>query len=190
MFYKQLQYLKFLFSATNQHGVHSPFVYTLVTTCFYKKTAKSAFKNYQNLTKEDPKHRLSSKKVKLLIRLTRYFSPEKITVIGENSSIKNAFTSGCNATFISEKELKKNQVTCVYLNLSEDKILEKFEHLLTATKNNSFFILDEIYQNNAHKIAWQTIQNHPKVTVTIDVFYFGIVFLRKEQAKEHFKIRV
>ena len=36
----------------------------------------------------------------------------------------------------------------------------------------------------------ELIKKHPKVTVTVDLFYFGIVFFRKEQAKEHFKIRV
>jgi len=38
--------------------------------------------------------------------------------------------------------------------------------------------------------AWEAIKKHPKVTVTIDTFSFGIVFFRQEQAKEHFKIRV
>ncbi len=34
--------------------------------------------------------------------------------------------------------------------------------------------------------AWAIIINHPKVTVSIDTFYWGIVFFRKEQVKEHF----
>jgi hypothetical protein len=37
--------------------------------------------------------------------------------------------------------------------------------------------------------AWETIKKHPQVTVTIDTFYWGIVFFRKAQAKEHFTIR-
>jgi len=38
--------------------------------------------------------------------------------------------------------------------------------------------------------AWAIIINHPKVTVSIDTFYWGIVFFRKEQVKEHFTVRV
>jgi hypothetical protein len=38
--------------------------------------------------------------------------------------------------------------------------------------------------------AWEEIKTHPKVTVTIDTFYWGLVFFRNEQPKEHFKIRV
>jgi len=37
--------------------------------------------------------------------------------------------------------------------------------------------------------AWEIIKTHPKVTVTIDTFQWGLVFFRKEQPKEHFVIR-
>jgi hypothetical protein len=38
--------------------------------------------------------------------------------------------------------------------------------------------------------AWEMIKKHPKVTVTIDTFQWGLVFFRREQHKEHFIIRV
>ena len=38
--------------------------------------------------------------------------------------------------------------------------------------------------------AWEIIKNHPKVTVTIDTFQWGIVFFRSEQVKENFIIRI
>jgi hypothetical protein len=37
--------------------------------------------------------------------------------------------------------------------------------------------------------AWQVIKDHPAVTLTIDLFFIGIVFIRPEQrSKEHFII--
>ena len=33
--HKIIQYIKFLFKSTNQHGVHSPFVYDLIDECIY-----------------------------------------------------------------------------------------------------------------------------------------------------------
>ena len=37
-------YLKFLWQSKNQHGVHSPFVYKLVTECFYDQTPYEDYK--------------------------------------------------------------------------------------------------------------------------------------------------
>jgi hypothetical protein len=38
--------------------------------------------------------------------------------------------------------------------------------------------------------AWAYVQNHHAVTLTIDLFYIGLVFFRKEKlAKQHFIIR-
>jgi len=38
--------------------------------------------------------------------------------------------------------------------------------------------------------AWNEIKNHKAVTLTIDLFYVGIVFFRKEnKQKQHFTIR-
>ena len=46
--YNIKKYLKFLAASTNHHGVHSPFVYSLVTKCFYDK---SHYQDYDVLTK-------------------------------------------------------------------------------------------------------------------------------------------
>jgi predicted O-methyltransferase YrrM len=44
MIYQLTSYLKFLTRATNQHGVHSPFVYKLITECFYDKADHAEYK--------------------------------------------------------------------------------------------------------------------------------------------------
>ena len=56
--------------------------------------------------------------------------------------------------------------------------------------NNSVWIFDDIHWSQEMENAWLTIKNHPKVTVTIDTFQWGIVFFRAEQEKEHFVIRI
>ena len=39
------------------------------------------------------------------------------------------------------------------------------------------------------KAAWEQIKQNPSVKVTIDLFFIGIVFFRKELSKEDFVIR-
>ena len=52
--------------------------------------------------------------------------------------------------------------------------------------SHHIIIVDQIHQ---HKKEWQNIIDLQEATVTIDLFYFGLIFFRKEQVKEHFIIR-
>jgi hypothetical protein len=38
--------------------------------------------------------------------------------------------------------------------------------------------------------AWEQIKADPQVKVSIDLFFVGLVFFRKEQVKENFKLRI
>jgi hypothetical protein len=50
-------------------------------------------------------------------------------------------------------------------------------------------ILDDIYWSKEMTQAWEELKNHPKVTLSIDIFTKGILFFRKEhQDKAHFQI--
>lgn len=44
-------YIKFLLRSSNQHGVHSPFVYGLVTRCFYDRTKYPAYEILRDFRK-------------------------------------------------------------------------------------------------------------------------------------------
>src|SRR6187402_1182820 len=51
MLFQIKTYLKFLWHSKNEHAVHSPFVFNLLTKCFYDKKFKSEYvvlKNYRN----------------------------------------------------------------------------------------------------------------------------------------------
>ena len=52
MLFQIISYYKFFIRSTNEHGVHSPFVFDLVTTCFKDKSSKDWYKtleSYRNL---------------------------------------------------------------------------------------------------------------------------------------------
>jgi hypothetical protein len=50
-------------------------------------------------------------------------------------------------------------------------------------------IFDDIYWSKGMKQAWDLIKQHPQVTVTIDLFWIGLVFFRDGQKKEDFRIK-
>lgn len=67
--------------------------------------------------------------------------------------------------------------------------LRYFSQCLERVNNNSVFIFDDIHWSDEMEEAWEEIKKHPAVTVTIDLFFVGLVFFRKEQRKEDFVIR-
>ena len=75
-------------------------------------------------------------------------------------------------------------------NHSKTATLDYFELLFPSITNESIWIFDDIHWSAGMTEAWEIIKKHPTVTVTIDTFQWGLVFFRREQAKEHFVIRV
>lgn len=56
-------------------------------------------------------------------------------------------------------------------------------------KNTSMACIHGIHKDKKANSQWETIKGQKEITVSIDLFYCGILFFRKEQVKEHFKIR-
>ena len=54
--------------------------------------------------------------------------------------------------------------------------------------SGSVVVLQGIYSNQGMRQLWQSIKERQEVTVTIDLFHVGLVFLHEGQAKEDFRI--
>jgi len=68
--------------------------------------------------------------------------------------------------------------------------LQYFEWLLQKANEQSIFIFDDIHWSADMEEAWKEIQEHPAVTLTINLFFVGFVFFNKDfKAKQHFLIR-
>ena len=75
-------------------------------------------------------------------------------------------------------------------NHRKQPTLQYFEQLLSSTDENAMLIFDDIHWSAEMESAWETIKNHPSVTLSIDLFFIGIVLFKKEfLVKQHFSIR-
>jgi len=86
---------------------------------------------------------------------------------------------------------EEQQMDFVFIdgNHRKDATLNYFEWCLPKVNENSLLIFDDIYWSEGMKQAWTQIKSHPDVTVTIDLFWIGLVFFKKGREKEHFKIK-
>ncbi len=64
-----------------------------------------------------------------------------------------------------------------------------FSQCLKKANENSIFIFDDIYWSSEMEKAWNDIKAHSSVTMSIDLFYLGIIFFRKKQPVQHFILK-
>ncbi|CAM3985008.1 O-methyltransferase [Flavobacterium sinopsychrotolerans] len=259
MLFQIKSYLQFLWHSKNEHAVHSPFVFSLLTKCFYDKKSKPEYavlKKYRNsllannntievtdfgagskvfksnkriIAKIAKTAGISPKRAELLFRITNYFQPQSILEIGTSLGLATSALSlgnlkaiittleGCPNTmaiaksqlqlfhfdnvnpvvtefssYLDDLRLSTFDFKLIYFdgNHSKKATLDYFELLLPTITNETVWIFDDIHWSAEMGEAWKIIKKHPKVTVTIDTFQWGLVFFRREQPKEHFVIRI
>ncbi len=65
-----------------------------------------------------------------------------------------------------------------------------FEQVLARSTNDTIIVLDDIHWSREMEAAWAAVKDNPAVTLSIDLFFISIVFLRKEfKVKQHFTVR-
>ncbi|MEX0997473.1 MAG: class I SAM-dependent methyltransferase [Flavobacteriaceae bacterium] len=254
--YLIVSFINHYFRSVKLHGVHSPFVFDLVTKCFQDKqlypeykllekynlklkesteilsvkdfgAGSKVFCSNERKVSEISKHAgISKKRQQLLWRLSKYLDFQNTIELGTSLgkatyafalSKNNTVTSieGCPETAaFAEKSLKDAgcqnfkiindsfdhflntpfgfSPDCVFIdgNHNKNDTLSYFEKLLPRVHNDTVLIFDDIYWSKEMTEAWEVISAHPKVTVSIDTFYWGMAFFRKEQEKESFTIRM
>ncbi len=166
MLYRLLDYLKFYITATNQHSIHSPFVYNYITKCIYKKSYLNYSKAHQVLLKSIAY--FDSKNIKIADQTTYH-------VLLQNTTNLNLDTYPID--LIYEERLNSNEL----LSCIEDP---------NMMHNDALLFIPNIHTDKKKRDLWKTLKNHTRITVSIDFYVIGVLFIRKEQVKEHFKIRI
>ncbi len=74
-------------------------------------------------------------------------------------------------------------------NHTYNATIEYFSTCLPYLHNQSVVVIDDIYYNKSMYRAWLSIINHNGVRLSLDLFYFGIIFFNNNLSRQHFKIR-
>ena len=68
--------------------------------------------------------------------------------------------------------------------------LQYFETVRMHAKESTIIVFDDIHWSEEMEEAWEVIKNDPSVTLSIDLFFIGVVFFRSDfKVKQHFSIR-
>ncbi len=74
-------------------------------------------------------------------------------------------------------------------NHTKKGTLNYFSRLEKHAANDSVYIFHDIHWSSEMEQAWEEIKKHESVRLTIDLFFMGIVFFRRELSRQHFIIR-
>jgi predicted O-methyltransferase YrrM len=184
-------YLKFLWNSKNEHGVHSPFVFSLVTQCFYDKknypeykllkdyrnallknnttievtdfgAGSRVFKSNTRAINQIAKNAgISGKRAELLFRLTNYFQPESILEIGTSLGLATT------ALALGNKKAKITTLEgCAQTSAVAKKQFEKF-HLTTIESIQTEFssYLKTANENSQWKLIYFDGNHSKKATL-------------------------
>lgn len=182
-----LKYLHYRWVAANAkgHGIHSPFVFSLVTA------QMNATKTRELIKYRDPSinkimqeieavitYSMPEKIKRLITRLIDLFQPNSFCVIGENGVDKN-YTNKASIDFAFFSDRNKKATLLHDANLVVQKM-----------HSSSWIVLHGIHTSSEMEAAWEMLKKHPQIRLTIDLFNIGLLFCRKEQKEqEHFIIR-
>ncbi len=75
-------------------------------------------------------------------------------------------------------------------NHRKEPTLKYFNQCLLLTHADSIFIFDDIHWSKGMEEAWDVIKKNKRVTLTIDLFWFGLVFFKNGMEKQNLKVRI
>ena len=253
------RYLHHYFTAGNEHGLHSPFVFELYSGTIRPKKNYYIFHQIENLRNElinskemiqvidfgagsqvekgnlrsvssIAKHSEKSPELaQLIFKLVNHFRPEIIFDLGTSLGLTTIYESfareeaniytfeGCpNTAKIALKNfarLKRKNIKMVEGNIDQtlpatvnqiskidfaffdanhrlEPTLRYFNTCMEKVHEHTVFIFDDIHWSDEMEQAWEKIKEDKRVMLTIDLFYIGLVFFRKGQPKQNFKLRI
>ena len=166
-------YLKFWWHSKNEHGVHSPFVFNLITKCFYDR---SKYSSYQQLSINDSNS-------KFLIRLCtylnydNYFVSESVQVKFKQALEIQHQTIAFNT--IEDLKFQKNKISetpcLIFLDLNTiDK--DSTSDIFQFCHKDTLILVPYVRETKSKFIHWNQLKSRPEVSVFtrfIGDYYFS-----------------
>jgi len=181
--YYYLSFIKHYLSATLIDVLHSPFVFSLYNQCIKKKSLQQLPENITSSSLSYFKKRADE----VLLKYVLQYNPQKIYLSGH--AIQGDFADALHDMGIPfEKTMPFHACDMIYFERVPD--VAKIESCLSHLHNDSVIVIRNMYDSKKHTTTWNDIKAMPEITVTIDLFFAGMIFIRREQRKQDFKLRL
>lgn len=198
------------------HGIHSPFVFSLINDVIEEKLPYYAFQDIQdylikfgNIT--DRKIKIN----KLIFRLVNRFSPVKVLEIGATHGISTLYLTASSQKIrcisvgvtneikklheywspkieyvesLYQKELSTQDFIHLKIGEKEQDLLYLETFLINHIDLKSVVVIDGIRKNKKNREFWKNLISNNKVIVSLDLYYLGILFFDTKYCKQNYKL--
>jgi len=166
------KYFNYYLNASNGkgHGVHSPFVFSFITSVLNSKEFSQENDN-------------ADKYRALVNSMISFYKPIALMELELNP---------LNKANVLEEIEKAKTISLLYLkqNKNTSDLMLYFNAAIKKVNTHSILIFENIHNSKEMEASWEQIKMHKEVKLTIDLYKLGIVFFRQEQLeKENFTIR-
>lgn len=178
----------FLRHSVNAHGLHSPFVFN-----FYNdiKTGAKVYRSHEQLKS------FSKKQSRIIRALIAHQNPQQSLYLkkygeSENCEIANLLKDLQSIDFNSVDNLKKEKLKFDLILCDKSLIMSRQDFVTEVhplIKNDSIVIIPHIHASKEANRAWKQLPANQKVVLSMDLFFLGLLFFRKESSKQDFLLR-
>ncbi len=184
------------------YGVHSPFVFDLITNVIKEKAVYYDFGRIEAMGDMREKEK---KLYRLLFRLAEYFSYRNVLCVGVETAWVSRYLAGvskkmtllnggqvCPGAEYTEQvkpgELKGRKIDMIFLGKAfEADWDEAWEEVLRERKRGPLCIfIKDIYKGRFNSLVWRQLRQEG--TVSIDMMWYGIVFFDTRLQKGRYNV--
>lgn len=159
--------LKFWWDATNRHGVHSPFIYGFLDKGLYRR----------ELRQYPPQKRL-------LLAAADYFEPGAVCTAGEGGPLAGWLRE--ERPGLRWDTFPADLIICE----SPGEELLREPELVHLFQNDNILFVGNIRKDTRSYKLWEQACGLEEARVILETYTAGLLFFRKQQAPQHFRIRI
>ena len=200
-FFKIKTYLNYHLRAVNAHGLHSPFLFDFYNEVIAAKKEFYFFNQFRGILSVYTKF-ISEVDALFLYRWVAFYKPNSVFVASENFPASLALAVPSNQKILSVSSLChfSNQELNIFeglgVSLSEDyhADLIYLEEIDASSKdiilNYKCVIIKKPHQIELKDNIWKDLCSLKDISISIDLFQFGILLVDKKISKQHFTVKM
>lgn len=177
------------------YGVHSPYAFSFIHDVVYNAEPYYAYAalrrplpySLRRLDEYDPASGLSARDLRLLFRLANFQEAHTIAAVGATPTVIAHLTAARpHALIVGAADAPSADLRYTDLVLSPPTASPTGTASLLPLPAGGMHIVRGIHSSKAAETLWDQSRRHPSVTITFDLWRFGILLNRPKIVKQDY----